>query len=89
MIMGKESASKIYEQLKEKLTHAERIFYALPFSLIAKIPVGRLRRTLAHLVLSSTRSHPRIHMPKVEGRFQTILDVFEQVNPASYVETSE
>lgn len=89
MIMGKDGAMKIYRQLKEKLTLAEWIFYALPFSLIARIPVGRIRMNLANRVLLSTRSHPRIHMPEVEGRFKTILDVYEQVDPVSYVEHCE
>jgi glycosyltransferase involved in cell wall biosynthesis len=89
VIMGKESAREIYGQLKKKLTFTEWIFYALPFSLITQIPLGRLRQALARRVLISTRSHPTIHMPKVEGKFRTILDVFEQVDPAAYVEAGE
>jgi len=89
LIMGRVSAKEIYRHLVEKLTLVERMFYAFPFSLFAKIPKGRLRQFLAHRIISSTRSHPKIHMPKVEGEFKTILDVFEQVVPASYVEASE
>ena len=86
ILTRKAGARKLYGQLKEKLTSAEWIFYALPSSLIAMIPVKRLRLTLANRVLLSAGSHPTIHMPKVEGKFRTMLDVFEQVDPALYVE---
>ena len=89
LIMGRESAKNIYRQLNEKLSIVERMIYAWPFLLLSNMHLGRFRQALAHRVLSSARSHPKIHMPKVEGEFKTILDVFEKVDPASYAETRE
>ena len=89
LIMGRKSARCIYRQLKEKMTIGERVFYGLPLSFLAKISHGLLRTTISNRIISSTGSHPKIHMPKVEGEFKTILDVYEQVVPGSYVESLE
>ena len=89
LIMGRESAMSIYRQLMEKMTIGERVFYGLPFSFLAKIASGRFRRSFSHRIISSAKSHPRVYMPKVEGAFKTILDVYEQVDPSSYVEVHE
>lgn len=67
----------------------EHVFYALPLSLLALLCVGKYRPSLAGRVLSSTRSHPKVYMPEVVGEFRTILDVFEQIDPASYAEAHE
>jgi glycosyltransferase involved in cell wall biosynthesis len=89
LIMGKENAKKICRQLNEKLSIVERVFYALPLSLLALLCIGKYRQSLAGRVLSSTRSHPKVYMPEVVGEFRTILDVFEQIDPVTYSEARE
>ena len=87
--MGKESAASVYKQLKAKMTVGERVLYGLPFSLLAKMAYGRLRAAISRRIISSAGSHPGAYMPAVEGQFKTILDVYEQVDPASYAEALE
>jgi glycosyltransferase involved in cell wall biosynthesis len=96
MLIGKESAMTVYRQLKEKMTIGERLFYGLLFSPPAKKSDARPRvilsnriRRLREFVLPRINSHPTIDLPKVEGKFQTILDVYEQVDPQSYLEAVE
>lgn len=96
MLKGKESAKSIHKQLKEKMTIGERLFYGVVFSPPAKKSDARLRvilsnriRRLREFISPRLGSHPAIHLPTVEGNFKTILDVFEQVDPYSYLEAPE
>ncbi|MBI5627066.1 MAG: glycosyltransferase [Nitrosomonadales bacterium] len=96
MLTGKESAKSIHKQLKKKMTICERLFYGIVFSPPAKKSDARLRvilsnriRRLREFFSPRLGSHPAIHLPTVEGKFKTILDVFEQVDPHSYLEAPD
>ena len=88
-IMRKESALSVLMQLKHKMNLREKMLYGMPFSILAFLTPSHMRTIISSRILSLTKLHPRIHMPKVAGNFDTILDVFEQVDPNSYVEVEE
>lgn len=96
LLIGRESAANIYKQLKEKMTIGERVFYGILFSPPAKSSDGRLHvilsnriRRLREYLSLRMGSHPENRLPKVKGEFKTILDVYEQIDPSSYVESLE
>lgn len=81
LIMGKQSAKRIYNRLKEQMTFIEWLRFGLLFSVAAKITPQRYRRTLSNRIQIASGSHPGSHMPVIDGSFSTIIDVFEQVDP--------
>jgi glycosyltransferase involved in cell wall biosynthesis len=86
VILGKGKAKQVYLQLKKKLTVGERVRYGILFSLLSKVAPGRYRIALSQKILSSADSHPACYMPNLKGKFNTILDVFERVDPKKYEE---
>lgn len=74
------NVGKAYKQLKNKMCFNEWLRYELILPIIKRTSPKRYQAFLA-----SSGSHPSVHMPEVEGQFQTILDVFEQVDPLYYV----
>ena len=78
MLTGR-NVGKAYKQLKNKMHFSEWLRYELILPIIK-----RISPKLYQAFLGSSGSHPGVHMPKVEGKFQTILDVFEHVDPESY-----
>lgn len=86
VILGKQGARSAVQELQGRMTLRERLLYGLPLSVVAAMsPVlpERYRVFLAKLIIYATGSHPRLVSPKIEGKFNTILDVFEQTTPAS------
>jgi glycosyltransferase involved in cell wall biosynthesis len=81
LIVGRESATKASVLLREKMRFGEWLRYGLMLYAIAKIAPKRYRTRLFFRVQAASGSHPDAHMPTVEGKFNTILDVFEQVDP--------
>lgn len=70
-----------YTELKKKLNYNELVrYWYLLFVVVMKLP-NRYRSKIIELIQQSVGSHPKINMPKVEGEFFTILDVFEQIDP--------
>ena len=86
VILGKDKAKQVYLQLKRKLTVGERVRYGMLFSLLSKVAPKRYRPALSDKILSSADSHPACYMPNLKGKFNTILEVFERVNPNKYEE---
>ena len=87
LVLRKAKAKQAYLQLKSKLTVIEKIRYGLLFSLLFKIVPGRYRLALSQWILWVSGSHPMVYMPKVEGGFNTILEVFERIDPNNYNES--
>ena len=84
--LRKDKAKQVYLQLKKKLTVGERVRYTILFSLLSKVVFGSYRSALSQYILSSAGSHPACYMPNLKGKFNTILEVFERVNPNKYEE---
>ena len=81
-ILGKENARSILRELRGKLDNRERMLYDLPLSMVlavSRVIPKRYRAFLANRLIAVTGSHPRFVSPKLDGKFRTILDVFEQV----------
>lgn len=77
------NVGKVYRQLRKKMHLSEWLRYSLLLSAIKKIAPKRY-----HAFIEASRSHPEVPpMPKVEGTFHTILDVFNQNAPKSYSES--
>lgn len=86
LILGKSEAKSAVRELREKISIRERIFYDVPLSILVALSLilpERYRAFLARRVVSMTGSHPRFSSPKLDGKFRTILDVFEQTTPTS------
>ena len=85
-ILGKQGAQSAVQELQGRMTLRERLLYGMPLSVVAAMsPVlpERYRAFLAKLIIYATGSHPRLFSPRIEGKFSTILDVFEQAAPTS------
>ncbi len=74
-----------YQQLKKKMSIREWIYYGIFFSVITCFVPKRYRENISYRILTASGSHPGSQMPDVEGAFRTIIDVFEQIEPYSYV----
>ncbi len=85
LLMGKEEAEKMRPVLHEKMRWNELLSYRLPLSFLAAITPKRYRTYLANLLIGLTGSHPAVPMPAVEGKFNTMLDVFERVDPVKNI----
>ncbi len=83
LIMGRPSAKKVSMELRGEMHFGEWLRFGLLFSAVAKMTPKRYRASLAHRVQATAGSHPKVFMPTIEGKFNTILDVFEQVDPKS------
>jgi hypothetical protein len=89
---GKNISRQTVDKLKNGLTVREWILFAAPMSSLAaaaSIMPRRYSRSLAaKLIIGFTDAFPKNVYPEfpliVEGRFTTILDVFEKINPVSY-----
>lgn len=84
LILGKCDAQSTILDLRNSMTIRERVFYDVPLSMVWTISLAlprRYRAFLAKQVVSITGSHAKLHSPKIEGKYGTILEVFEQVTP--------
>lgn len=81
LIMRRESAKKAYRQLKGRMSFVEWLRFGLLLSATAKVVPKRYRSGLSNWLQVASGSHPRYSMPVVDGKFNTIIDVFEQVEP--------
>jgi glycosyltransferase involved in cell wall biosynthesis len=79
-ILTGRNVGKAYKQLKNKMHFSEWLRYEIILPVIKRVSPKQHQAFLA-----SSGSHPGVHMPEVEGKFHTILDVFEQIDPMSYV----
>ena len=83
-LLAGSSVGNSYRQLKKKMRLIEWLRYGLILSAIAKMAPGRYRVYLSQQIQRAAGSHPDSPMPKIGGKFQTILDVFEQIDPQSH-----
>jgi len=84
LILRKAGANDSLKELRRRMTVAERVFYNMPLALVtlmASILPGRYRELIASMVIRATGSHPAHTSANIEGKFATILDVFEGVSP--------
>jgi len=84
VIIGRDSIKKARALLREKMHFGEWLRYGLMLSIIAKFTPERYRMNISRRVQFASGSHPGVFMPIVAGEFNTILDVFEQVDPENY-----
>lgn len=80
MLAGK-NAGKAYQHLKPRINIGEWLRFALILELIWRFLPRRLRERYSNRIQVASGSHPASLMPETNGEFQTILDVFEQVDP--------
>jgi hypothetical protein len=83
-IMNRDSSRKADELLSKKMRFSEWLRYGVALSIVARIAPKRYRPYLAEKVLVVSGSHPAAYMPPVEGKFTTILDVYDQVDPEKH-----
>jgi hypothetical protein len=86
LILHKSGAIVSLQELRRKISVSERLFYDFPLVLISTISSilpARYRGLFAIAVIRLTGSHPVHAYPTIDGKFKTILDVFEQVSPDS------
>ncbi len=59
-----------------------REWFNVGFSLFKKLKLTKRNNRLlvAQEIQQSTKSHPAVDMPEIEGNFLTILDVYEQLD---------
>jgi len=84
LIVGQERATKASVLLCKKLHFGEWLRYGLKLYIIAKIVPKSYRARLFFRIQEASGSHPDVHMPQVEGKFKTILDVFKEVDPKRF-----
>ena len=85
LILGRSEAKLAVRELRDKTSMRERILYGMPLSVVVAVSLilpERYRAFLARRVIFITGSHPRFSSPILDGKFGTILDVFEQISPA-------
>lgn len=74
-------------ELRKQLSCKERIAYGLPFHIIAAllrcIPIG-LRHKIANRLEKIGGSHPSFKSERIEGKYSSALQVFEQIDPVHY-----
>lgn len=80
-LSGGKNVNKIFNELKNKVNLFEKIRYGLYLCPIFKIMPLRYRNIFVNKLTKLVDSHPVIVMPRIEGEFKTILDVFDQVSP--------
>jgi glycosyltransferase involved in cell wall biosynthesis len=87
LVLGKNNAKSSVSGLRRSMTLREYILYGVPFSILVAISLflsQRYRTSIAKRIFRATDSHTRTAPPsRVEGNFNTILDVFERINPVS------
>lgn len=84
IILGKEEAIVSWKEMRTKLSLIERVFYTPPLNvlrILAWIAPKRYRAKIANLVIRISGSHPIGTSSDVPGKFITILDVFEKIDP--------
>lgn len=84
LILRKAGANASLTELRRRMTVAERLFYDLPLAFVtlgASTLPSRYRESIASRVIRATKSHPTQALGIVEGKFVTILDVFEGASP--------
>lgn len=84
LVLGKASVRSIIGDMTKKMTMLERILYGVPLSItaaLATIMPKRYHALIAGLLIRATGSHQQgDSLPMIDGKYKTILDVFEQAS---------
>lgn len=83
-LVGKEGSNKVWQQLCKKLRIVEWLYLALPFLFKRQRTPVREYGVLLQQLQRKADSHPAVDMPETHGRFETILDVFNQFVPQQW-----
>ena len=80
-LLGKESAQRDYKRLRMKLRPGEWLRLWLPFIRDKHRVAPKDYPQLAHKWQQIAASHPAVDMPELQGKWTTMLDVFEHASP--------
>ena len=86
LVLDRQATKSVISNLKKKLTIREHIFYGVPLSCISVLSLvipKRYHISIASRIIGTTGSHLQYIHPKIQGKYTTILDVFEKVVPTS------
>jgi len=86
LVLDRPATKPVISNLKKKLTIREQIFYSVPLSCISvlsSVIPKRYHISIASRIIRTTGSHLQYIHPKIQGKYTTILDVFEKVVPTS------
>ncbi len=87
LVLKKNFAKSVIFNLLNRMTLREQIIYGVPMTIIlvaSWIIPKRYHAYIAKRILRYTDSHPKFITPEINGKFCTILDVFEQIDPVQY-----
>jgi len=86
LVLDKYDVRSAFIGLRHRMTIREKIIYGVPLSIIVTISLILPKRYQAYIakgIIRATGSHIRHSLPKIEGSFSSILDVFEKIEPVS------
>lgn len=86
VVLGKPGSHSALKALTAKMTMIEKVLFGVPLSMVtalARFVPSRYHSRIANLLIRMTGSHEVYTSPVVDGKFMSILDVFEQVSPTS------
>lgn len=84
LVRKNKAAKVVCRELKEKMSFYEIIRYHWLFMFAFKCIPKHLHSRLEHQIITAAGSHPATYMAQVKGDFDTILDVFETIDPQNY-----
>lgn len=79
-LLGNKNSLNMLKELKSNISSYENIRYCLFLEkVLRKIP-AIVRNRFVNYLTSLVDSHPKVDMPKIDGKFDTVLDVFSQID---------
>lgn len=84
LVLNRQAAKSVISSLKSKVTIREQILYCVPLSFIAALSLmipKRYHISIASRIVRITGSHLQYIHPEIQGKYTTILDVFEKIVP--------
>jgi hypothetical protein len=85
LLLNRQVTKSVISSLKSKVTIREKIFYGVPLSCISALSLvipKRYHISIASRIIRTTGSHLQYIHPQIQGKYTTILDVFEKIVPA-------
>ncbi|TDI78938.1 MAG: glycosyltransferase, partial [Betaproteobacteria bacterium] len=86
LMLGKYGAKSAVSDLRSRMTLREQILYGVSLPILVAMTLivpKRYHAFIANRINIATGSHPTPFFPQFEGKFITILDVFEKIEPVS------
>lgn len=84
VVLGKPGAKSILKELTRKMTTLERALYGVPLLVVTALTwfvPGRYHPKVANLLIRIAGSHEIYTSSMMDGKFISILDVFERASP--------